>query len=81
VGGGQAVQSIKLRPEWQKIIDDARLFQHPNKRRWTKEEDAFIVEARMANPKVEWSVICKELGCDDKTARKRFVELRGRGND
>ncbi len=79
VRGSQDYTSVKLPPEWQALIDNAQFNQHPNKRRWTEVEDAFIVGARMANPRVEWSAICERLGCNETTARKRFVELRGRG--
>jgi hypothetical protein len=80
MGGGASVRSVTLREDWQALIDDAQVGQHHNARVFSEEEDAFILAARNAARKLEWRVICAKIGCNEATARKRYIKLTGRGN-
>lgn len=75
LGGGQTVKSVKLRGDWQQIIDDFEKNGAPvyNKHDWTPEEDAFLLRARAAG--VTWKVISKALGLSKNPPRQRFTEL------
>ena len=80
MGGGASVRGVMLREDWQALIDDAQIGQHHNARLFTEEEDAFILAARNAPKKLEWRIICARIGCNEATARKRYIKLTGRGN-
>ena len=80
MGGGASIQSVTLREDWQALIDDAQVGQHHDARRFTEEDDAFILAARNAARKLEWRIICAKIGCNEATARKRYIKLTGRGS-
>jgi len=80
MGCGATVRSMTLREDWQSLIDDAQVGQHHNARTFSEEEDAFILAARNAARKLEWRIICARIGCNETTARKRYIKLTGRGN-
>lgn len=76
VGGSTTVQSVKIRAEWEKVIEEAKIRheRHFNSREWTEEENAFLVKAREAG--AEWRDICDTLKCNQDTARKQWRKLQ-----
>lgn len=78
VGGGVTATPVRLRAEWQALVNEARErggdIGAP-RRVFTAEEDTLIVEGRRAG--LGWPRICRELRCNDDTARRRLRELEG----
>lgn len=77
MGGGQVVQSVVIRKEWADLIAEAkaRKSEHFNARRFTDEENAFIIEARSGPVVMDWKDIASIIKCHESTARKQWRKL------
>jgi hypothetical protein len=76
VGGGETHKRVKIRPEWEAAIESAieESSVHHNSRKWTDEENAFLLKARKAGMK--WKDVGKCVGCNEATARKQWLVLQ-----
>lgn len=75
MGGGTTYKSVKIRPEWQWIIEEEKATDraHFNARIWTEEENAFLLQSRELG--ISWNKICQAIGCNEGTARKQWRKL------
>jgi len=77
MGKSPSIQGVKIRQEWEDAIEQAkeRNKVHHNSRVFSSEEDAFIDKARDAG--MRWKDIGNVLHCNEATARKEWLRMKG----